>query len=122
MLSNGLGISRRQLIAAGSAGMATAALGQELPPPTTTHTGKTTDGKVEFPAWTAQTEKPTGDQPNPMPVEKRVGFAIVGLGRLSLENILPAFAQRRKARPVALVIPGTKTSSHWRSITWRIAF
>ena len=72
--------------------MATLALAQELPPPTTTDTGKTTGGKVEFPAWTAQTEKPSGNPPNPMPVDKRVGFAIVGLGRLSLENILPAFA------------------------------
>jgi len=38
-----------------------------------------------------------------MPVDKRVGFAVLGLGRLSLENILPAFAQAKKARPVALV-------------------
>lgn len=83
--------------------MATLALAQELPPPTTTDTGKTTGGKVEFPAWTAQTEKPSGNPPNPMPVDKRVGFAIVGLGRLSLENILPAFAGAKKSRPVALV-------------------
>jgi predicted dehydrogenase len=38
-----------------------------------------------------------------MPLDKRVGFAVVGLGRLSLENILPAFGQTKKARPVALV-------------------
>ena len=100
---NELGISRRHLMATGTAGMATLALAQELPPPTTTDTGKTTGGKVEFPAWTAQTEKPSGNPPNPMPVDKRVGFAIVGLGRLSLENILPAFAGAKKSRPVALV-------------------
>jgi predicted dehydrogenase len=35
--------------------------------------------------------------------EQRVGFAIVGLGRLALEEILPAFAQSMKAKPVALV-------------------
>ena len=38
-----------------------------------------------------------------MPPEQRVGFAIVGLGRLALEEILPAFAQSKKAKPVALV-------------------
>ena len=32
-----------------------------------------------------------------------MGFAIVGLGRLSLEEILPAFGRCKYARPVALV-------------------
>ena len=38
-----------------------------------------------------------------LPPDKRVGYAIVGLGRLSLNEILPAFAESRFARPVALV-------------------
>ncbi|MFL6448211.1 MAG: Gfo/Idh/MocA family protein [Bryobacteraceae bacterium] len=102
-MPNDLPISRRHLIAAGTAGVATLALAQELPPPTPTDTGKTTDGKIQFPSWTAPTERPTGGPPDPMPVDKRVGFAVVALGRLSLENILPAFGQSKKARPVALV-------------------
>ena len=32
------------------------------------------------------------------PPEKRVGFAVMGLGRLALENILPAFAQAKHAK------------------------
>jgi predicted dehydrogenase len=38
-----------------------------------------------------------------MPKDERVGFAIVGLGKLALENILPAFAESTRAKPVALV-------------------
>ena len=38
-----------------------------------------------------------------MPPGKRVGFAIVGLGRLSLEELLPAFGETKKARVVALM-------------------
>ncbi|MBP3956860.1 Gfo/Idh/MocA family oxidoreductase [Gemmata sp. G18] len=36
-------------------------------------------------------------------VGKTVGFAIVGLGQLALEEIMPAFAQCKLARPTALV-------------------
>jgi predicted dehydrogenase len=38
-----------------------------------------------------------------MPPGQRVGFALVGLGRLTLEEILPAFAECKYARPIALV-------------------
>jgi predicted dehydrogenase len=39
----------------------------------------------------------------PEPPGKKMGWAIVGLGRLSIYQILPAFAQCEKSRPVALV-------------------
>ena len=35
--------------------------------------------------------------------DKRVGFAIVGLGRLAIDEILPAFGGSKYAKPVALV-------------------
>ncbi|WP_074653716.1 Gfo/Idh/MocA family protein [Terriglobus roseus] len=38
-----------------------------------------------------------------LPTNRRVGFAIVGLGRLSLNQILPAFAKSDSCKPVALV-------------------
>jgi hypothetical protein len=38
-----------------------------------------------------------------LPIEQRVGFAIVGLGRLSLNQILPAFGHSQYCKPVALV-------------------
>lgn len=39
----------------------------------------------------------------PEPARKKVGWAIVGLGQLALEEIMPAFAQCRISTPVALV-------------------
>lgn len=41
--------------------------------------------------------------PSPQPPDMRVGYAVVGLGHLSLENILPAFGRSRKSKLVALV-------------------
>lgn len=35
--------------------------------------------------------------------KKKVGFALVGIGKLSMEQLLPAFAKCEYARPVALV-------------------
>ncbi len=37
------------------------------------------------------------------PADERVGFAIVGLGRLSIDQILPAFGHSKLCKPVALV-------------------
>ena len=51
----------------------------------------------------APTEREQEQAPTAAPPDKRVGFAIVGLGRLSLEQILPAFAQSKRCKPVALV-------------------
>ena len=59
----------------------------------------------------AQISAPTEDQSAqravaaraPIPPEKRVGWAIVGLGELSLGQLLPAFSQCKKSKPVALV-------------------
>ncbi len=48
-------------------------------------------------------ERETSDAPAALPPDQRLGIAIVGLGRLSLEQILPAFGQSLRARPVALV-------------------
>ena len=37
------------------------------------------------------------------PRDERIGFAIVGLGRLSIDEILPAFGSSKLCKPVALV-------------------
>lgn len=50
----------------------------------------------------AATEAPD-TTPVPEEKNKRTGFAIVGLGHLSLNQILPAFARSQFAEPVALV-------------------
>jgi predicted dehydrogenase len=71
-------------------------------PPTGVDTGRVTNGKVEFPNWRAEVDPSTPSPPAPLPPAQRVGFAIVGLGRLSLEELLPAFAECRFAKPTAL--------------------
>lgn len=100
-------VSRRKFLAKSSAAIAAAGiLGQSSsstvygqnnqPPPVDTQK------PIELPPFQNQTERQT-ETPMPMPPEKRIGFAIVGLGRLSLEQLLPAFAQCKKAKCVALV-------------------
>ncbi|EPX55114.1 putative dehydrogenase [Cystobacter fuscus DSM 2262] len=59
-------------------------------------------GEVKLPPMKATTEVES-PLPTPQAPDKRVGFAIVGLGRLSLEELLPAFGECKKARLVALV-------------------
>jgi predicted dehydrogenase len=66
-------------------------------------TGQVEGGKVRFPPWRDDADPQSAPPPAPLPPERRVGFAIVGLGRLSLEELLPAFAECKKARVAALV-------------------
>lgn len=58
---------------------------------------------IRLPFLQADTEGEKDEMPNGLGPDERVGFAIVGLGRLSLEEILPAFAKSKWAKPVALV-------------------
>jgi predicted dehydrogenase len=58
---------------------------------------------IELTNLTHATEQQGGSLPAPQAPDKRVGFAIVGLGTLALGQILPAFASSAYARPVALV-------------------
>jgi predicted dehydrogenase len=80
-----------------------AADAQRLPGPSAVDRGGVAGGKVTFPEWRGQADPRGAPPPAPMPPEKRVGFAVVALGRLSLEEILPAFAESKKAKIVALV-------------------
>ncbi|WP_071885803.1 Gfo/Idh/MocA family protein [Hymenobacter sedentarius] len=58
---------------------------------------------VKLPPLNAPTEPQSAGPPNPDPVDQRVGFALVGLGHLTLEELLPAFAHCKHAKLVALV-------------------
>ena len=100
--------NRRSMLKLGGLGatgalLATAASAQSYPPPSPVDRGSVEGGKVKFPPWRGSADTPSEAPPSPLPPEDRVGFAIVGLGRLSLEQILPAFAECRKAKPAALV-------------------
>lgn len=54
-------------------------------------------------AKTAQEKPPT---PTPMAPDQRVGYAVVGLGHLTLDEILPALSACKKSKLVALVSGG----------------
>ncbi|HEY4186434.1 MAG TPA: Gfo/Idh/MocA family oxidoreductase [Polyangia bacterium] len=58
---------------------------------------------VKLPPLLASSERESDKVPTPLPPEQRVGFAIVGLGHLALQQILPAFSESKLCRPVALV-------------------
>ena len=101
-------VTRRTLFryaGAGATGMlvAPAVMAERFLPPSPVDTGHVEAGKVKFPAWRAPADTPSAPTPAPLAPDQRVGFAIVGLGRLALEEVLPAFAQSLKAKPVALV-------------------
>ena len=89
--------------AAGTAALAPQAMAEGFTPPTVVDVGKVENGSVTFPPWRGPADTPSSQPASPLPPEQRVGFAIVGLGRLSLEEILPAFGESLYAKPVALV-------------------
>ena len=106
--SRSAGLDRRKLFELAGTGVAgalvsTAAAAAPLAPPSPVDTGSVANGKVQFPPWRNAADTPSGPPPSPLPPDQRVGFAIVGLGRLAVEQILPAFGASMKARPVALV-------------------
>jgi predicted dehydrogenase len=51
----------------------------------------------------APPDKQSPDAKLPDPPGKKLGWAVVGLGKLALEEILPAFALCKRSRPTALV-------------------
>jgi predicted dehydrogenase len=59
--------------------------------------------RVTFPPIFDKSEKPEKTEPPGDPLHERVGIAIVGLGRIAVNETLPAFMQSKHARPVALV-------------------
>jgi hypothetical protein len=77
--------------AAGFVGTARAAEGQP-----TTLFGEVEKGRIILPSLHAPSEGPEAIA-NLEPVDKRLGVAVVGLGHLSVEQIMPAFARKPKA-------------------------
>lgn len=65
--------------------------------------GEVDQDRVTFENWKGEGDRPEPQPPAPRAPQKRLGVAIVGLGRLALNQILPAFSQSQLARPVALV-------------------
>jgi predicted dehydrogenase len=59
--------------------------------------------KITFTPISAPSEAPEKDKPMPEPLPQRVGYAIVGLGRIALNQVLPAMGSCKHSKPVALV-------------------
>ena len=51
----------------------------------------------------APPDKQSADAKMPEVAKKKLGIAVVGLGKLALEEVLPAFGECKYAQPVALV-------------------
>lgn len=65
--------------------------------------GAVKDGQVSFPSIVRSSEASEENTEGPLSPDKRVGFAVVALGRLSIEQILPSFGLTKKSRLVALI-------------------
>lgn len=65
--------------------------------------GGSSEGRIQLPPFKADTEQQSGPPPEPDPPDERVGFALIGLGNLSVDQLLPAFGACRKAKVTALV-------------------
>ncbi len=65
--------------------------------------GTVEHGKVTFPPQHDPETEAGGSIPNGDPLARRLGVAVVGIGHLTLEQILPGFAQAKSVRIVALV-------------------
>nr|WP_229204223.1 Gfo/Idh/MocA family oxidoreductase [Dyadobacter alkalitolerans] len=53
--------------------------------------------------WKSEYDQQSAPTPTPLPPDQRVGYAVVGLGHLSLEEILPAVGMYKKSKLAALV-------------------
>lgn len=58
---------------------------------------------IPLPPTSAPTEQAPPPPALPLPPGERVGFAVVGLGNLALEQIIPAFGESKRAKLTALV-------------------
>lgn len=58
---------------------------------------------VKLPPIDHPSEKQRPDPPAPMNPAQRVGYALVGLGHLTLDELMPAFGACKYSKPVALV-------------------
>ena len=95
-------LNRRTMLAATAAVLGTAATPARAEAEDPHAIGSVADGKVELPPLHAASEA-GGPISNGDPMARRLGVAVVGLGHLALEQILPGFGQAKSVRVTALV-------------------
>jgi predicted dehydrogenase len=81
-------------------------------PASTVDVGAVKDGRVNFPPIVSGSEAAPNSDRTSLPPEKRIGFAVVALGRLSVEEVLPAFAATKKCRLTALCSGSPEKLNH----------
>jgi predicted dehydrogenase len=91
------GLRRREFLGYVGGGLATALATRSL------NLAAADEDRVDLSPIQAPTEKPEKLPAPRDPGGKRVGYAIVGLGRHAIGQVLPAFAQSRHSRVAALV-------------------
>jgi predicted dehydrogenase len=102
-------VSRRRLLRS-AGGLAVASTLAELGTVACVRAGEVAGGaqasapsKLSLPPILAPTERERTEMPSPWPPSRRVGYAVVGLGHLTLEEVLPALRTTTASRPTALV-------------------
>ncbi len=97
--------SRRSFLANAGRGLVAAAVAGEILPAAATAAGAADPAAkpLKLPSMHAKTEQASGPVPEPLPPGKRVGFAVVGLGSLALNQIIPAFGKCKTAKLAAVV-------------------
>ena len=102
-LSSPSPFTRRAFLANAGRGLVTATLAGEFLPAAARATEPKPEPPIKLGEIHARTEQEAGPVPDPLPPGERVGFAIVGLGHLALNQILPALVTCKNARLAALV-------------------
>ena len=95
--------SRRAFLANTGRGLLAAAVAGKLLPNARGAEPAEAGKPIKLPPIHAKTEQETGSVPEPLPPGKRVGFAVVGLGALALNQIIPAFGSCKQAKLAAVV-------------------
>ena len=90
----------RRAVAAGAASLLSTQLAAADGPPALRGTAR--DGKVELSGIHGPSEN-EGQILNPDPAGKRLGIAVVGIGHLTMEQVMPGFGAAKHVRVTALV-------------------
>jgi predicted dehydrogenase len=61
------------------------------------------DAPIVLERWKSEADPASPPTPTPLAPDQRVGYAVVGLGHLALEELLPALSTCKKSKLVALV-------------------
>ena len=59
--------------------------------------------EVRFPPTEKPTERQEGQPTNPLPPDQRVGYCVIGLGRISLTELIPGMMQSKRSQLVAVM-------------------